>query len=310
MEVVVDVRLQDLSAIARRHRLDMPATLPSPWIGATCRVYPLGDVVVKIPFDRPDAIESLKVDAAIAPVARARGVMVPDVLCLDQTGEDISLPYSIVSRITSSVPARDRALDEPQRELLWTTVGEHLALIHAVVPSTSDASEPPLDSLRAFRQSPAVDPRPWAADLMSSGLIRQGDGAWLLAVLNELASVVAGAEPVALCHGDLNAANVLIDDVTAEFRALIDWGGAGWMDPAWDFSGVSLDIVPVLLAGHRSVAPLPKDDSIEARICWAQVQMRLNAARSAGNTDGVRAQLVRGIAQLRAFVSSTELVSS
>lgn len=59
------------------------------------------------------------------------------------------------------------------------------------------------------------------------------------------------------------------------YAALLDWGCAAWGDPAWDFFGVPLRAVPLILAGHRSIAPLPADEEAEARIHWRHLQMSL-----------------------------------
>jgi hypothetical protein len=80
------------------------------------------------------------------------------------------------------------------------------------------------------------------------------------------------------------------------------------VDPRpWDVAGVPLDVVPRLLAGHRSVAPLPGDGSVEAPPPWCQIQSRLHAARSPGGEAEARGQLDRHLAQLRALVAEAEL---
>jgi hypothetical protein len=60
-----------------------------------------------------------------------------------------------------------------------------------------------------------------------------------------------------------------------DYLALIDWGSAGWGDPAWDFAGVPLRAVPWMLAGYRQVAPLDGDETAEARILWRHLQLAL-----------------------------------
>lgn len=67
----------------------------------------------------------------------------------------------------------------------------------------------------------------------------------------------------------------MVESVPGHYAALLDWGSASWGDPAWDFGGVPLRAVPYLLEGHRSIAPLPHDDTAEARIVWRHVQHAL-----------------------------------
>ncbi len=66
-----------------------------------------------------------------------------------------------------------------------------------------------------------------------------------------------------------------------EILALLDWGSSGWGDPAWDFVGIPMRAVPVMLEGYRAVHPLTQDDTAEARIIWRQLQIALALARRA-----------------------------
>jgi thiamine kinase-like enzyme len=116
------------------------------------------------------------------------------------------------------------------------------------------------------------------------------------------------SEPITMCHGDVNAGNVLVDPTIGQFLAFIGWAGAGWLDPAWDFAGVSLNAVPPLLVGHRFIEPLPGDHYAEARICWVQVQIRLFSARS--HVDTSKSRFKRDIQEIRRFALAAGLVAS
>jgi aminoglycoside phosphotransferase (APT) family kinase protein len=160
--------------------------------------------------------------------------------------------------------------------------------------------------LREFRQTPEVDPRPWVDDLRDRRRLDARDASWLHRLLDRLAPAALEESPLHLCHGDVNAANVLMPSTPENGIVLIDWAGAGWLDPAWDFVGVPMEVVPFLLAGHRSVAPLPRDDTAEARICWSQAQTRLLAARSQADDATAIVGLQRDVASLRAFAATGE----
>jgi hygromycin-B 7''-O-kinase len=285
----------ELAAIARLHGLPLLDHLPEPWIGATCRVFPWGDVVIKIPFNRPDAIQSMLIDASMSPFARRLGVRTPELLVLDESLDVIDVPFSIYRLIQ---PAEPMNPDARTRGDVWRVVGQQLAIVHAVSPADQGDF-----GLRQFRQSPAVDPRPWVDELAAAGMLARTDARWLLSHLDDLATSALDEESIALCHGDVNASNVLVDPASGEFLVVIDWAGAGWLDPVWDFAAVSLDVVPCLLAGHRSIAPLPADQSAEARICWCQAQTRLLAARQSPAGESAKHRLQRDIDQIRRFAA-------
>jgi aminoglycoside phosphotransferase (APT) family kinase protein len=286
----------ELARIAERHGLPPQARLPEPWIGATSHVYPWGETVIKVPFDRPDAIEALSVGAAIGEFARDLGIPAPTLVMLDESKDLLPVTYAIYRRVQDAVPLQAWSKDALPEA--WRATGQHLAVLHQV----SDKARVPM-TLREFRQTPEVDPRPWADELASAGVLAPADVKWLARLLDRLAPV-ALEEPVVLCHDDLNAANILVHRETGAFLALIDWAGAGWLDPAWDFAAVPLDVVPELLAGHRSVAPVADDDTAEARICWCQVQTRLYVARQAALHPGA---FDRDLRQIREFARLARL---
>lgn len=295
------VSLDQMVAIAERHGLTPPVSVPRPWVGATSAVYPLADVVVKIPFDRPDAIRAVTIDAAIAPLARSLGARVPDLIAFDDSLRGLPVPHAVFRRVTCGTPL-DRTGRSDSDRSVWGNVGRQLALIHAV----TDPASVPIE-LRTFRQSPDVDPRPWVDALHDGGVLSADDARWLRELLDRIAPIVLGDETPTLCHGDVSAANILVDGQDASVLALIDWAGAGWLDPVWDFAGVPLEVVPWMLEGHRGVGPLPNDATAEARICWCQIQTRIHAVRNPPESTSVRRRVAGDVARVRRFARSQGL---
>jgi aminoglycoside phosphotransferase (APT) family kinase protein len=287
------ITVDQLGAIAAWLGIPAPGTVPEPWVGAASRVYPLGDIVVKVPFDRLDTIEAVTTDAVISPYVHTLGVRAAELVAFDESREIVPLPFAIFRRIDGAITL-DPALRDDATRAAWEDVGRQLARVHAVTDR-----EPVPIALREFRQSAEVDPRPWVDELLEREVLSGADAAWLRALLESIAPMALADVPLALCHGDVNAANVLVHSETGQFRALIDWAGAGWLDPVWDFAGVSLDVVPWLLVGHREVAPLPEDATAEARIVWCQAQTRLHAVRGASDSGNVREMTELHVESLR-----------
>lgn len=293
------IGLPQLAAIARKHGFQPPSAMPVPWTGATGQVFPCGDVVVKVPLDRPDAIHSVTIDARLVPFVRFLGVTAPALVAFDDSLEIAPVPFAVFERVHDTVTLDTVRPGGSSRSEAWMEVGRQLARVHAV----REGGAAPMP-LRTFRQSPEVDPRPWVEELRGAGAIADADARWLRELLDKLAPDALADLPLALCHGDVNAANVLVDGAPGTFRALIDWG---WIDPAWDFAAVSLDVVPALLAGHWSVAPLIADGSAEARILWCQIQIRLHGLREAPADAATRQALGRHIDGIRRFARSAGL---
>lgn len=296
------VDLSNIIAIARKHGFAPPSVMPAPWTGGSGQVFPCGDVVIKIPFDRPDAIQSVKTDAGMVSVVHSLGVAAPARIAFDDSLDILSVPYAVFERVHGAVTLDACRVEGTLRSEAWAEAGRQLARVHAV----RDAGGVPI-ALRTFRQSPEVDPRPWVSALHDAGLLNGVDARLLHDLLERLAPDALADLPLVLCHGDVNAANVLVDQESGRFRALIDWGGSGWRDPAWDFAGVSLAVVPAILAGHRSIAPMVDDRSAEARVLWCQVQMRLYPLREATASVATGEALGRHIDQVRRFAYTVGL---
>ncbi len=284
--------------IARQYGLPIPAELPTPWIGATSQVFPLHDCVLKIPFANPDAVQCLVIDSRMVHLMRNLGVQTPESLALDESLEIVAVPFALYRRVPNAEPLSNGGNASTSQKAWWET-GRQLARVHQVL----DQHGFPFH-LRTFRQTSEVDPRPWVEALRANARLSGADASWLLALLDDLAPIVSGSDAVMLCHGDVNAANILVHEATGGFLAIIDWAGAGWLDPAWDFAGVPLEVVPFLLAGHRSVAPMPEDRFAEARIFWCQAQTRLHTALSAADRGSQPANLDRDIRHLRRFAET------
>lgn len=290
------VSLTDLCTIARTHGFEPPATMPVPWTGATSQVFPCGDVVIKIPFERPDAIQAIQTEAAMVPIARSLGVVAPALIAFDDSRDVLPVPYAVFECVRGAVALETRRSEGRSTWDAWAETGRQLAAVHGV----RDPDDVPI-ALRTFRQSPDLDPRPWVVELHGAGAVDAPEARWLHDLLDVLAPSALADVPITLCHGDVNAANVLVDGETGRFRALIDWSGVGWLDPVWDFAGVPLDVVPAMLAGHRSVAPLENDGSAEARILWSHVQTRLHPLREATADATITGTLRRHLAGIRRF---------
>jgi aminoglycoside phosphotransferase (APT) family kinase protein len=290
------IDLPRLNMIALRYGFPVPDSLPVPWTGATSHVYPVGDVVIKIAFEAHDAMKAVAIDAAMNPVVRELGVSTSELLAFDDARDIVPVPFALYRRVQGAVPLQDVSGPDYLIQQAWQAVGRDLARIHAILQS----SAMPID-LRSFRQSPDVDPRPWVDELLERRLLSGPDAAWLHHLLHFLAPFALKDVPLCLCHGDLNGSNVLVSSGSA--CTLIDWAGAGWLDPVWDFVAVPFAAVSWLLAGHRAVAPLPADDTVEARICWCQTQTRLLRARTHTDRPSTRTELARDLAGIRTFAS-------
>jgi hypothetical protein len=67
--------------------------------GIANRIYATKDVVLRVATDHPDAIVDARTESIAAPVARAAGVLTPQLIAFDDTRSLIDRPFSLWERI-------------------------------------------------------------------------------------------------------------------------------------------------------------------------------------------------------------------
>ena len=258
-----------LRAIAVHHGLHVATITRLPDVGIINTIYQLGDRhILRVPRDHPAHIRQLRNELAAIPAARAAGVRTPGLVASDDTCGLIPVPYAIVERVQGANLGL-LAWQPDDVAHTWRDLGRDLALLHANVERVG-----PVGASRD--DMPPPDPRISVEERARDGYFTGLEARWLAAWLDRLAPAALTSVPARFLHLDVQATNIIVDPATLAYRALLDWGCAGWGDPAWDCFGLPLRAMPHLLAGHRGVAPLDSDDTAEARILWRHLQFSLH----------------------------------
>ncbi len=197
-----------------------------------------GRWVVRISKD-PEYLEDLFTESVAVPAAMAAGVPTPRPVhfCLKPT--DGRPPFSVFERV-QAVPLSSRTqLADPER--FFSALGSALRTTHAI-RSVADPGG-------YLDESWTLSAEELRADARRLGL---------LAEVEPLLRA-ATADPSVFVHQDLHADNLLVDE--RERPVLIDWGDAGFGDPAVDFRFIPAQYIGAALRGYGPVNP-----DLEARI--------------------------------------------
>jgi aminoglycoside phosphotransferase (APT) family kinase protein len=229
-----------------------------------------------------EALEDARTESVAAPVARAAGVLVPRLVAFDDSGAIVDQPYSLWERVrgeTLGLFAPDLGLC-PQT---WQAVGRQLALLHSRVQECPD----PHKWLDHPERDMDLEPR--IAALAGASVIDRALALELERTTKALRPAVEAPLPERFLHNDVHAMNIMCNrnDV---LLALLDWGDAGWGDPALELVEVPLSVVPLVLQGYRSEGHL--DDAAEARILWDKLSDALEQIDQTGGHDGSLASLL------------------
>lgn len=256
-----------LRAIAERHGLDPTELTRLPPIGITNAIYACGkDRVLRIPRDHPNLIATLRREAVAVPLARRAGVRTPRMVAFDDSCDLLPVPYTLYERVHGETLGLLEREPEETADA-YRALGRDLARLHAGVSARDVSSD----------QRCALTPehRPDPARLAEQGHFALLDARWLSGWLDRLEAASVGPIAPSFLHGDVQATNVLVRPGTHDYVAVPDWGNAGWGDVALDFVGIPLAAARYLLEGHREVAPLAGDATIEARILYYQLWFAL-----------------------------------
>jgi aminoglycoside phosphotransferase (APT) family kinase protein len=260
-----------LHAIAERHGAGGAAITRLPEVGIFNTIYALGaDLVLRIPRNHPAFTDAAHKEALAVPAARAAGVRTPELIAFDASLELLPVPYTIYERVQGETLG---LLDhEPgDSPLAWHELGRDLALLHTQVAAQGPIAEIEIEGL--------PDPRLWLEEIAQEGYFTPMEARWLCRWLDRLAPAALASVPRCFLHGDVQTTNMLVRAGSLDYLAVIDWGSAGWGDPAWDFAGIPLRAVPLLLQGYRTVAALDGEATAEARILWRHLQLALLVLR-------------------------------
>ena len=76
------------------------------------------------------------------------------------------------------------------------------------------------------------------------------------------------------------------------FRALIDWGDAGWGDPALEMANLPFEAIPYVLEGYSTVSSELMGEGPRARMLWERIDCALrNLEDDPADADDLHAVL-------------------
>lgn len=237
--------------------------LAGPWqplahSGIAKKIYVTDRVVIGIASDHRSGVSDLRTESVAAPIVRAAGIRAPAMLAFDDTRALIDRPWAVWERVPGT-PLRERWPRYVDAAPSWRAVGAELRKLHDTVTRAPD----PRGWLDAHAR--AVDPRASLPDLPLSDDQRT----WLDRVAARLEPHTRRAVTPRFLHGDCHGMNVIVGDDGA-LHALIDWGDAGWGDPAIDLAELPVDAWRLALEGYGALG----DDAIPL-LLWQRLDYAL-----------------------------------
>lgn len=192
-----------------------------------------GRFVVRVGKD-PEYEEDARTESVAAPAAYAAGVLTPRPVGFDFSRELADAPVSVFERAPGMPVALAPAPVDPGT--FWRSLGREVRRLH--------------DRVRAVEDPLGLLDDAWLVDPME--LAEAASDREVRSLALDLAAAPV-PESYVFAHQDLHLDNLLIDG--DRLSALIDWGDAGWGEPACDLRHVPPAWVPAALEGYDRCDP-------------------------------------------------------
>lgn len=244
-----DLTTAEQAAFARKFALDGPL-IRVPSTGIVNRVYRAArggrDVALRVPL--PGDAEDTLTESVAVPVTFRAGVRTPELLVFDDDRDVVDAPVTVYAFVGGrSLDALGWAPDDPRAQRAWREAGRELARLHARVREVPDPHGW-LDVVEGVNPS-RVRARVTAAERLSGAA-----AGWATDTVRRLLRDAPGPARPAFLHNDLHAGNLMVHP-DGTVSALIDWGDAGWGDPAVDLCYAGPLATPFLLQGYEEAVP-------------------------------------------------------
>ena len=255
---------------------ELPAT------GVANFIYATDDVVLRIATLHPDGVSDARTESVASPVTLAAGIRTPRLFAFDDSRELIDRPYTLWQRL--HLDTLGLLEDESAIERGWRGVGAQLAILHRAVTACPDPD--------GWLDTPGFDtPHASLERALAAGTVDSATAGWLSTWLWRLDSTIPPAGPDRFLHGDLYAMNVMCRP-NGDEATLIDWGDAGWGEPAFDFADIPPRFLPAVLAAYEAGGGTPRGAGLEGRILWVQIARTLGRAARGRPQDAALAALL------------------
>lgn len=256
-----DPTTEQLHAICERHGLPPGPFARLPSTGVINTIVTIGtDLLLRLPKDVGVGWRDTLTESVAVPAAMAAGVRTPALVAFDESCEAVAVPFGIYEWWHLSD-------GEPTTEQGWRDLGHDLALLQSI-----EAVDDPLGRLDSPGRLTTVAEVVDALGPLDPPVLRR------LHDLEPAVQAWAGAPTDRFLHDDIKASNLLVTS-GGRYAALIDWGDAGWGDPAIDLRRIPPAATPAVVAGYREVRTPDGDDTFDDRVRWDQLVHQVSTTR-------------------------------
>ncbi|GAU78574.1 hypothetical protein F3D3_3208 [Fusibacter sp. 3D3] len=233
--------------------------------GIANEIYATPNFILRIPTEHPEANADAYTESVAAPLAKSIGIKTPKMICFDDSYTVLDRTYSIWERIHGST------LGELDNYLnfyhTWYEIGCELGKLHVSIKKCDDP--------KGWLDSPD---REYTKEMLIEGVLardnyvdkHRNQSAYLLKLIECKFTDETFFYEKCFVHGDTNIFNFLCTP-NDQLLSIIDWGDAGWADPAIDFYRVPVEVLDTVLDGYTQMASINVDSHFIYRLIFDKI---------------------------------------
>lgn len=223
--------------------------------GIANEIYATPNFILRIPTDHPEATSDALTESVAAPVAKANGIKTPQLICFDDSFSILDKTYSIWERVHGlTLGEMENFLDFHNT---WREIGIEIGKIHTKITRCHDPKN--------WLDNPD---REYTKDMMLEYLSKaECKSSYLRHLVETKYTTSTFSYHICFVHGDTNEFNFLCSN-EGKLLSVIDWGDAGFSDPAIDFYMIPIDALLQVVKGYVEIARCNFDVNFIYRIIF------------------------------------------
>lgn len=225
---------EDILSLLKKHRLPLAESQKAVAEGVVNEVWFAGDLVVRLNKDL-DMESDVWTETVAVPALIQHGVKTPELLVFDSDRDVVHRLVTIYPRVPGTSLKHIQSMAEP--DIFYRDLGQAVRTYHDLVVAVDDpdnrldpAWNVKTESLYERFLSLFPEAKPW----LPSEFIFEVE------------------QTLVFCHQDLHPDNIMANE--GRFKAIIDWGDAGWADRSVDFRYVPPRYLKDFLHGYGSIS--------------------------------------------------------
>ncbi|SCZ10798.1 aminoglycoside phosphotransferase family protein [Alkaliphilus peptidifermentans] len=252
--------------------------------GIANEIYATPNFILRIPTDHPEANSDAFTESVAAPLAKVNGIKTPELVCFDNSYMILNKTYSIWERIHGFTLGE---IDEYLQYCnTWKEIGFELGKLHTNIKNCDDP--------KGWLDNPDRD---YTKDMIIKSLLNNDSKSlYLLELVESKYKDKTFSYKKCFVHGDTNEFNFLCTN-NDQLLSIIDWGDAGWADPAIDFYMIPIDVIDNVLEGYSQIAGINVEYDFINRIIldkvWTGIEERQDLCILEKNIMKLESQLLK-----------------